>query len=63
MQLGELLFVVNDDTMATLLDNETGEVLVDPTPSSDLGLGMDYDDCIVMDVSTYNDVLTICIEL
>lgn len=62
MRLGELLFVVNDDTMVTLLDNETGEVLVEPTPGSDLELD-DYYDCIVMDVSTYNDVLTICIEL
>ena len=62
MQLGELLFVVNYDTMVTCLDNETGEVLVEPTPSSDLELD-DYYDCIVMDVSTYNDGLTICIEL
>lgn len=63
MNLEDLLFVVNDDTMVTVLDNETGDILVDPISSSDLMFGTEYDCCLVMDVSTYNDVLTVCIEV
>ena len=68
MNLEDLLFVVNDDTMVTLLDNETGDILVDPTPNSDLLSGTEYDCCLVMDVSAYNvgdynDILTVCIEV
>lgn len=66
MRLEDLLFAVNDDTMIEVLDNNTGEVLVEYTLNGDLSY-TDYDDAEVMDVSIYIDaiygnILVICVD-
>ncbi len=64
MTLGDLLFVVNDNTIISIYNNETGEVMIESISAEDMGYyGGGFADCVVMDVFVENDEMGICIEV
>lgn len=61
--LYDLMYVVNDSTYVHIVDNETGELLLEGE-AMDIDVDdTDFGDCVVMDVNVWENVLTICIEL
>lgn len=64
MTLGDLLFVVNDNTIISVYDNETGEVMIESISADDMSYyGGGFVDCVVMDVFVENNEMGICIEV
>lgn len=64
MTLGDLLFVTNDDTMVSVIDNETCETVIKPITCDEMELyGGGFADCIVMDVCVENNVMNVYIEV
>lgn len=64
INLYDLLYTTNDSAYVQILDNESGELLLEGEASDllDSHAAEEYEDCTVMDLYAWSGNLMVCIE-